>query len=111
MVTIEKYTLPLFFMVLGGVLTGAAYTSLLHPYFERFTAMLYKVGNFMGNNDNFILEKESVNRKKTMQHLNYNYKTEKEMTMDALLDKINEKGMQALSKEERKRLEEFSKNP
>lgn len=111
MVTIEKYTLPLFFMVLGGMLTGLAYTTILHSYFEGFTAMLFKAGNYMGNNDNFILEKEASNRNKSMLNLSYKKNGEKEMTMDALLDKINEKGIDSLTKEERKRLEEFSKKP
>ena len=98
-------------MVLGGVLTGLAYTTILHNYFEGFTAMLFKAGNYMGNNDNFILEKEANNRNKSMLNLSYKKNGEKEMTMDALLDKINEKGIEGLTKEERKRLEEFSKKP
>jgi len=73
--------------------------------------MLFKAGNYMGNNDNFILEKEANNRNKSMLNLSYKKNGEKEMTMDALLDKINEKGIEGLTKEERKRLEEFSKKP
>ena len=64
----------------------------------------------MNNNDNFVVKKVSKLRNNTVLHLRYKDQEKKSATIDEILDKINEKGIHSLTKEEQKSLDEYSKN-
>lgn len=108
--TIQSYTLSLLFMAAGGVLAGLGYTNVLSSFYEKCTELLSRSGNYISNNDNFIIQKENKNRDKAMQHMTYKKIQKKAATIDDILDKINEKGIDSLSREEKKLLDEYSKN-
>jgi hypothetical protein len=108
--TLQSYNLSLLFLVIGGVFVGLGYTNLLHSFFERCTLWFNRMGDYMGNNENFIAKKNNTIRNKTMLHLGGKNIVKKSQSIDDILDKINEKGIQSLTKEEQKILEEYSKN-
>ncbi len=108
--TLQSYNLSLLFLVIGGVFVGLGYTNLLHSFFEKCTVWFNRMGNYMGNNDNFIVKRESTIRNKTVLHVSSKNLEKKSKSIDDILDKINEKGIQSLTKEEQKSLEEYSKN-
>ncbi len=108
--TIQFHTLSLLFMAAGGILVGLGYTNVLDSFFNKCTELLSRAGNYITNNDNFIIQKENKNRDKAMLHTTYKKIQNKTATIDDILDKINEKGIDSLSREEKKLLDEYSKN-
>lgn len=104
--TVQSNTLAILFLTIGGVLVGLGYTNILSSFFEKASYYFTKFGNYFSNNRNFVLEEKHTTRNKTV----FNISSYKPKSIDDILDKINEKGLDALSKEEKKQLEQFSKN-
>ncbi len=108
--TINEHRLPLVILALGGALAGLGYTSYCSAWYEQCTKFLQKAGAYWGNNDHFILEKEKEKRSNALRHTPFKKVVKYEMGIDDILDKINDTGIDSLSKEEKKRLEDFSKS-
>ncbi|MBL7766098.1 MAG: rhomboid family intramembrane serine protease [Chitinophagaceae bacterium] len=105
--TLQSYSISLLFLILGGLITGLLSNFLLQGFFDYLTGQLKRVANYWGNNINFIRKPSSA---KTVAK-NVPFRTIKytDVKIDQILDKINEKGMSALTTEEKRMLEEYSK--
>ncbi len=107
--SIGTYNMSLIFMLFGGILTGALHRYVLASYFDGFSILLKRVGDFFGNNENFILERKNTKREKIIQQTPFKVVDANSKRIDMILDKINEKGIESLHETERKILEEYSK--
>ncbi len=84
--------------ILSALLVGISYNYFLSNFFDKITILLKKADTYINNNDNFLAkEKRNIDRGSKIK------------TIDDILDKINQYGMQSLSQEEKKKLEEYSK--
>jgi membrane associated rhomboid family serine protease len=108
--TLQSYNLSLLFLVLGGSLVGLGYTNILESFFDNCTALFVKIGNFMWNNDNFYIKKEPNQFKNTLLNAKPNNLKKPSQSLDEVLDKINEKGIDSLTKAEKSILEEYGKS-
>ena len=109
LVSVQKLTLGYLFLFLGGGLVGIVYNYGLSAYFDGFTDWLKRIGNYFGSNDNFVIRKNGPVRSRTEQQIPYRSIRTDDSRVDAILDKINEKGIHSLSEAERRLLEEYSK--
>jgi membrane associated rhomboid family serine protease len=107
-VSINTYTLPILFLYLGGILVGVLYNYGLTDFFAWCTIKFTQLGAYFTNNDNFVLERKNKLR---VTQSNSAYRTIRadQSRIDAILDKINEKGLDSLSENEKRMLEEYSK--
>lgn len=96
-------------LLFGGILTGVAFNFGLPLYFDWLSNSFKKLANFFGSNDNFVLQKRKTNRFKSVTKSSYQVVNISEQKINMLLDKISASGINSLSKEERKQLEEYSK--
>jgi membrane associated rhomboid family serine protease len=108
--TIQSHTVSQLFLAIGGSLVGLGYTNILQVYFEKCTEWFTRIGNYFTNNDNFVTNKKNTNRQQTMLNVTYKKTQNKTKTIDDILDKIHEKGMDSLNPTEKQLLEEYSKN-
>lgn len=109
LVSVQAFTLGYLFLMIGGALVGVLYNYGLTSFFDAFTAWLKRIGSYFGNNDNFVLKKNSPQRGRTEQQLPYRSLPVDDSRIDAILDKINEKGIHSLSEQEKRILNEYSK--
>lgn len=93
----------------AGMLAGVFYNYGGEGFFSGCSRGLSRFGDFFGNNQNFVLPRVNRNRDATEREVPFRRITPDESRIDALLDKINEKGMQALTEQEKRFLEEYSK--
>lgn len=101
--TLSVYSISSMALILGGVLTGVLYNFGGIFLFDGLTNLFKKI-TLLGSNENFIKSSNKTNQKVSRKAMSDN------ATLDAILDKINQKGIQSLSTEERKILESFSKD-
>ena len=104
--SIQLSNLPYLFLMLGGLLVGLLYTNLLNSFFDACTAFLKNSANWFDNR-HFVKAHSSGKRRQTTQ-TPFKHVHLSSSKIDQLLDKINEKGMNSLSAEERKLLHEYS---
>ena len=100
--------IPLLFLLLGGLAVGLMYNNILSGFFEKFTQLLKRSGSAL-DNKNFVLYKEKNTRNRTAQNIPFKKIQFTPNRIDELLDKINEKGIDSLTKDERRVLDEYSK--
>lgn len=95
-------------MTIGGLCIGLLYTNFLSNYFEWFTNLLRRTGMAL-DNKNFVLTK---NRSSDRLPKEVPFKKIKSTAskIDDILDKINERGMDSLTNEERRILNDYSNN-
>jgi membrane associated rhomboid family serine protease len=105
--SIQVSNLPSLFILFGGLLAGITYTNILHNYYERFTNLLRRSEGVL-KNQNFVLPKPSRSPKMNMEPRIDRRSSITPSKIDDILDKINEKGLHSLSKEERRILDEYS---
>ena len=103
--SIQLHNLPHLYLLGGGILTGLLYTGPLASYFDWCTRLLHGSAGWL-DNTRFIKKKTPSSGlirpfKKT---------TEAASRMDSLLEKIHAKGMAALTDEERRLLDEYSRS-
>ncbi len=105
--SIDLHNLPYLFLLLGGIVSGLLYTNLFAAYYEGFTNFLKRIGNML-DNQNFVIQKNkhSGNRNSTQVPFKRIQFTPK--GIDDILDKIHAKGIESLSKDERRLLDEYS---
>lgn len=108
-VSINNFNLPILFLYLGGTLVGVFYNYGLPNFFTWCTVKFVQIDAFVTNNDNFILKKENTNRK-PIGNKGYQTLQVTSQKIDMILDKINEKGINSLTEDERNILEKYSKN-
>lgn len=104
LVTIREYNLQNLSLILGAILVGITYNFGFGFVFDKLTMWFEKIGNYFSNNKNFVNTKNGYNTPTTN---NLKLETSK---IDLILDKINEKGMNSLSANEKAILEKYSKN-
>jgi len=109
LVSIQKLTLGYLFLWLGGAVVGVLYHYGLPSFFDGFTAVLKRIGSYFGSNENFVLKKSGPVRGRTEQHLPYRTIQADDSRIDAILDKINEKGIHSLTQQEKQILDDYSK--
>ena len=101
--TIQLSNLPTLFMLLGAILCGLAYQNVLASYYTWFTQLFRRLDDGLGN-DHFIIKKKVAPRpEQPFRRISVTPKR-----IDQILDKTSEKGIDALSAEERKILDEYS---
>lgn len=107
-VSIHTYTLPILFLYLGGIAVGVLYNYGLTDFFAWCTVKFSRLGAYFANNDNFVLEKKNKLR---VTQTNSAYRTIRadQSRIDSILDKINEKGLDSLTENEKRILEDYSK--
>jgi membrane associated rhomboid family serine protease len=105
--SVQLYNLPFLFLLLGGAAVGLMYTNVLDGFFNT-CSHLYKQSGSILNNERFILHTEKQNRKRVNDTLPFKRIHTSASRIDAILDKINEKGIQSLTKEERSILDDYS---
>jgi membrane associated rhomboid family serine protease len=103
-----KLRLPVALLLIGGTLAGVLYNYGLTTFYAWCTYYFSKFGSYVVNNENFVVKKK---RNLSLTSNNLPYKTVKVESekIDQLLDKINLKGINSLSDNEKKILEEYSK--
>jgi hypothetical protein len=89
----------------AGLLPGLLYTSLLNGYFDAFTRFLKGIAGYAGNNANF-LTKEVRTKKSTAP---FKVIHTQQAAIDRILEKIHAEGIDALNNQEKKILEEYSR--
>ncbi len=99
--TLNQLNGPVIVLIALGGLVGVWYNYLGTSVFDILTDWLKRFGNFFGNNENFMERKQ---RKMPFTHLNVTASK-----VDRILDKINQKGINSLTPEERRLLEQYSK--
>jgi len=103
--SIQLGNMAYLFLLGGGVISGLLYTNVLHAYYEWFTRILKRSDDLLDNR-NFIKSKPaSGSRVVPFQRINFT-----PTRIDQILDKIHEKGIDSLSAEEKRLLDEYS-NP
>ncbi|GBL34482.1 hypothetical protein EMGBS15_00770 [Filimonas sp.] len=107
MVSIQLYNIPSLFLLLGGLTVGLLYNNVLSGFFEKCTELLRRSGNLL-DNKNFVLNKEPKVRNRTTQQMPFKHVQMSLNKIDEILDKINERGIQSLTKEERRLLDDYS---
>jgi len=93
----------------GGMLAGLLYNYGGSGFFSAFSHGLSRAGDFFGNNQNFVIPKVNRKRQATEREVPFRRISPDASRIDALLDKINEKGMESLTEQEKRFLEEYSK--
>lgn len=93
----------------GGLLAGLFYNYGGSAFFTACSRGLRRLGDFFGNNQNFIIPKVNRKRKVTEREVPFRRISPDASRIDVLLDKINEKGMESLTEQEKSFLEEYSK--
>jgi membrane associated rhomboid family serine protease len=106
---VQMNNIPFLFMLIGGLVIGLMYTNVLDRYFDSFTKFLVRSRSILDNR-NFVLKKEPVSRGRIQQQVPFKRVYMNPNKIDDILDKIHEKGIQALSKEERQILDEYSRS-
>jgi membrane associated rhomboid family serine protease len=89
----------------AGLLPGLLYTSVLNGYFDAFTGFLKGIAGYAGNNANF-LTKEVRTKKSTAP---FKVIHTQQAAIDRILEKIHAEGIDALNNQEKKILEEYSR--
>ncbi len=107
MVSIQLYNIPSLFLLLGGLTIGLLYNNVLSGFFETCTRLLKRSGGLL-DNTNFVLKKESKVRNRTAQQIPFKHIHMSPSKIDEILDKISERGIQSLTKEERRLLDDYS---
>jgi membrane associated rhomboid family serine protease len=107
--TIQLANIPYLFLLLGGIVIGLLSNHWLYGYMERFSNLLKRSSTWFSN-EQFVLPKQHTIRSNTSRHLPFKTIQFTPKKIDEILDKINESGMSALSKEEKRLLEEYSKS-
>ncbi len=107
MASIQLYNIPSLFLLLGGLTIGLLYNNILSVFFEKCTYLLKQSGAMM-DNKNFVLNKEPETRRRVAKDIPFKHVHMSPSRIDAILDKISERGINALSKEERRLLDEYS---
>lgn len=95
-------------MTLGGLCVGLLYTNFLADYFEWFTALLKRAGMAL-DNKNFVLTK-NTSSDRFPKEVPFKKIKSTASKIDDILDKINERGIDSLTKEERRILNDYSNN-
>jgi len=103
LITIQAYNLQNLSLMLGAILVGIGYNFGFGFIFDKLTIWFKQLGNYFENNRNFVNNKDGY-------HLSTSKKLKADTTnIDMILDKINSKGIEALSSKEKSILESFSK--
>ncbi len=97
------------FLLLGGLAIGLTYNNVLDSFFEKCTELLKRSGSIL-DNKNFILKKETQVRNRMNNTVPFKKIQFSPSKIDEILDKINERGLSSLSKEERQLLDDYSKS-
>ena len=97
-------------MLLGGVLAGVGYNYGPTTHYNFLHRALKKTG-FITNNENFVLKPKQERRNRIGRNVPFRTIDADMARIDLILDKINEKGMSALSEHERDLLEKYSRKP
>lgn len=106
--SVQLGNLPYLFILLGGFTAGMLYTKGLDRYYEWFTSILKRSGTVL-DNKNFVLTKNpSASVRARSEQLTVTRIQITPSRIDAILDKINEKGINSLTKEEKRMLDEYS---
>ncbi|MBL7755390.1 MAG: rhomboid family intramembrane serine protease [Chitinophagaceae bacterium] len=87
----------------AALIAGLFYNSVLSSYYDGFTRILKSLSAYLGNNRNFLTK--SVQKKTN----SFEMIRSGEERINRILDKINLQGMHSLSADERKTLDEYSK--
>lgn len=87
----------------GGLVAGLLYNSLLNSYYDGFTKLLKRLSRYFGSNNNFLTK--SARDKMD----SFKIPGNSEERINPILDKINLRGINSLTAEERKTLDEYSK--
>ncbi len=107
MVSIQLYNIPSLFLLLGGITIGLLYNNILSGFFEMCTHLLKQSGAMM-DNKNFVLNKETKARTRANKDIPFKHIHMSPSRIDAILDKISERGINALTNEERRLLDDYS---
>lgn len=102
---VQLHNIPFLFMMIGAAGIGAMYTNVLDGFYERLTQLLKQSGTAL-DNSNFVLRKKEPQKGREVPFKRINSSP---LKIDAILDKINEKGINSLTREERIILDEYSK--
>jgi membrane associated rhomboid family serine protease len=106
--SIGLHNLPDLFLLLGGLAVGLGYNNILSTFFDKCTNLLRQSGTIF-DNKNFVLKK-TTSRDKDVHAIPYKRVQFTPSRIDELLDKINEKGINSLTKEERQFLDDYSRS-
>lgn len=93
----------------GGMLAGLLYNYGGAAFFTACSRTLRRAGDFFGNNQNFVIPKVNRKRQATEREVPFRRISPDASRIDALLDKINEKGLESLTEQEKRFLDEYSK--
>ncbi|MBK7762968.1 MAG: rhomboid family intramembrane serine protease [Bacteroidetes bacterium] len=102
--SIQLSNLPYLFLLLGGIISGLLYTNILATYYEHFTTLIKRLGNLLDNR-NFVIQntKPAPQAQVPFKRIQFTPKG-----IDDILDKIHAKGIDSLTKDERRLLDEYS---
>ena len=103
--SIQLGNMAYLFLLGGGVISGLLYTNVLHAYYEGFTRILKRSDDLLDNRNFMKAKPISGSRVVPFQRIDFT-----PTRIDQILDKIHEKGINSLSAEEKRLLDEFS-NP
>lgn len=105
--SIDLNNLPYLFLLLGGIVSGLLYTNIFASYYEAFTNFLKRLGNML-DNQNFVIQKNKQTGKRNPTQVPFKRIQFTPKGIDDILDKIHAKGIESLSKDERRLLDEYS---
>lgn len=101
---IGSYSLGLLLLILGGIIIGVGYNTFLSSFFEWCTLKLKQWSDYFWNNDNFKVKQ----KQKTSKEIPFRVVNASDKKIDEILDKINEKGIDSLTSDEKRILKNYN---
>ena len=95
------------FLVLGGIVSGVLYNYGLQSFFLNCAHQYAKLSNYFWNNENYVLRQKSNSLNQRFTVKTFTKKSDEE-TLNVLLEKIHQSGMNSLSQKEKQQLEQLS---